>query len=123
MSEFPTDWPEVTAPEDLRVAAEDGTRVVRLMAGIKTRIHPDLFKPAIIAGCSVPGGAPGQAEPHEDVVARLEEAMREILSGGREDQVTKTGEPRFGALKAKVGAFTESQREEAWANVSAGETD
>lgn len=108
------EWKTVVAPTELRIMSEDGANCVILEPGTPTLIPPTLFVAAIRAGCSIPGGVAGQEEPHEVVVERLVDAMRKIVTEGRSTQITKTGEPRFSALKMYVQNFTDEQRNEAW---------
>jgi hypothetical protein len=111
------EWREVVAPVETRVVSDDGAYITILEAGVVTKVHPLLFVPAIAAGCSVPGGSAGQIETHEEVIDKLMAAMREILAAGKKTQLTDTGEPRFSALKMKVGNFTKEQQAEAWQKV------
>jgi hypothetical protein len=108
------EWQTVVAPTQLRVMAADGANNIILEPNVPTLVPPSLFVAAIAAGCSIPGGTAGQQEPHEVVVQKLVEAMRKIITEGRSTQLTKTGEPRYSAVKMYVQDFTEEQRTEAW---------
>jgi len=108
------EWKEVLAPTDMRVAALDGANIVLLQANVPTLVPPSVFTAAMAAGCSVPGGPAGQTVSHEEIVERLVTAMRVIITDNKDAQITKTGEPRFHALKMHVQNFTDEQRVEAW---------
>lgn len=119
-------WREVVAPPNLkgklRIVSEDGVHVVFLHPGEQKLIHPALFRQALVAGCMLPGGSPGQEDTNENVVARLEAAMRKILDAGDANKLTMSGQPSAAALKMYVANFTSEQRDEAWENINAAPT-
>jgi len=113
------EWPEVVALEDLRVVSPAGDRVVQLLRGEITRVHPELFRAALAAGCSIPGGSSGIAKTDEEIIDDLVEAMIDIVTAGDATQLTAAGEPRYSYLRDRVSHFTTEQREQAWARVQA----
>lgn len=116
-------WREVVAPPNLRgklrIVSEDGVHIVFLSPGEQKLVHPAVFRQALVAGCMIPGGSPGQEESNESVVAKLEAAMRQILEAGDATKLTMSGQPSAAALKMYVAKFTNEQRDEAWENINA----
>jgi hypothetical protein len=113
------EWQEVVAPRDLRVVSRDGAFVAQLQANTPTKIHPDLYISALTAGCLpvVVAAEPVVLRSHGEVVDALVDAMLDLMTNGRKNQLLETGEPKASALKARVGDFTDEQRVEAWNRV------
>lgn len=111
---------EIVGPfhKPLRIISDNGVHIVRLAAGERKFVHPDLFRPAISAGCGVPDGIPGQEISEDKTIERLEEAMRVLLASGNKDHFTVNGDPRFASLKMHVANFTKEQQMIAWEHVS-----
>lgn len=114
---------EIVAPYDMHVQSLDGVHGQKLVAGEVTIVNDAIFEAALRRGCSIPGGVAGTDKLDEKVVEQLVNAMKLFRQAGDPDTLTASGEPRASELKKIVPNFTKEQREEAWNQVLAEETD